>query len=331
MGRLPPAKWSADLAWYLEHLERFYGSIRRVTGCRVIVDASKWPMYSHMLDRLPSLDPHVVHLVRDPRAVAYSWTRRKEFQPGVLLPRQHPVKTTAYWIVLNPAIRNLWAGRPERYRFLRYRQFATRPREVVEGLLEFVGEPGADLPFLDGNTVRIDPTHAVAGNVVRLRHGGVKLRVDDEWDGPEPMLSPEKRGEIVQYLQEQTVKLLAHQHDDGFWNNQWPTATPASLEPTETIGDRLGDRIIATGHALEWWALLPERDRDEILPPTRKPLIDASKWLVRTINELDEEKVAEYGPFLSHAGRALALWRGKFPDQVDLNPKADTIDKPAAH
>jgi hypothetical protein len=189
MGRLHPAKWSADLAWYLEHLERFYGSIRRVTGCRVIVDASKWPLYSHMLDRLPSLDPHVVHLVRDPRAVAYSWTRRKEFQPGVLLPRQHPVKTTAYWIVLNPAIRNLWAGRPERYRFLRYRQFATRPREVVEGLLEFVGEPGADLPFLDGNTVRIDPTHAVAGNVVRLRHGGVKLRVDDEWERRMPLAS----------------------------------------------------------------------------------------------------------------------------------------------
>lgn len=190
MGRRPPATWNADLDWYLKHLERFYQSIRRVSGSRVIVDASKWPLYGHMLDRLPSLDAHIVHLVRDPRAVAFSWTRTKEFQPGVLLPRQHPVKTTAYWLALNPAIRAFWATPDaERYRFVSYDRFVSEPRAVVAELLEFVRETIAESPFVDDHTVHIRPTHAVAGNEVRLKHGDVRLRLDDEWELKMPAVS----------------------------------------------------------------------------------------------------------------------------------------------
>jgi len=153
------------------------------------------------------------------------------------------------------------------------------------------------------------------------------LRVDDLWDGSTPMLSPAMREQIIDYLQQMTIRLVAHQHADGFWNSDWPNATPDSSEPTEADGDGLSDRVIATGHALEWWALVPRQDRQRILPADMNVVRNAAQWLVRTIDDMPEEDARRYSAFLSHAGRALALWRGKFPHEVALTEPAP--NKPA--
>ena len=73
---------------YLSTTERLYRSIASVTGARVIVDSSKWPTYAFLLSNLPSIDLHILHLVRDPRACAFSWRRTKETEPGVYLDKR---------------------------------------------------------------------------------------------------------------------------------------------------------------------------------------------------------------------------------------------------
>jgi len=115
-----------------------------------------------------------------------------------------------------------------------------------------------------------------------------------------------------------TQALVRSQHADGFWNIDWPFAAPKTSEPTEREGDRLSDRIIGTGHPLEWWSLAPE----EVHPP-RNVLAAAGQWLVRTVDSLSDEQLREHFTFLSHAGRALALWRGKTPPQVLAAGAAD--------
>jgi hypothetical protein len=142
------------------------------------------------------------------------------------------------------------------------------------------------------------------------------LRVDDmmQDEGNPPILSPQVRAHIIEYLQGVTAILVRNQHPDGFWNRNWPEGAPQSSEPTEEDGDNLGDRIIATGHVLEWWALAPQ----EILPPDRNVMIKAGQWLVKTIDDLTPQQVLDYQSFLSHSGRALALWRGRLPVEVDL-------------
>ena len=68
---------------YAEKTGMLYSAIADTTGCDVIVDSSKWPQYGLLLtERLP-LDVYVLHLVRDPRAVAYSWQRRQSRLDGV--------------------------------------------------------------------------------------------------------------------------------------------------------------------------------------------------------------------------------------------------------
>src|SRR4028119_1802817 len=63
-------------------LERLYRAIQRVSGAGVIVDSSKRFSYAVLLSLLPFGDLRVVHLVRDSRAVAYSWARSSESTVG---------------------------------------------------------------------------------------------------------------------------------------------------------------------------------------------------------------------------------------------------------
>jgi hypothetical protein len=83
--------------------------------------------------------------------------------------------------------------------------------------------------------------------------------------------------------------------------------------------------LLVTGHALEWWSLAPS----ELLPP-RETLVKAGQWTVNAILELDDETILKrYGP-LSHAGRALAMWRGLWPYQVELDPSKPLARKTPA-
>jgi hypothetical protein len=166
---------------FLEATNRLYQSVAEVTQCRVIVDSSKWPTYTFLLDLLPDVDLYVLHLVRDPRACAFSWTRGKETEPGKPIGLQTASYTTAYWLAWNPAIRHFWLRRADRYRFLRYEDFVNRPRPTIESIVDFVGASVTDLPFVDDHTVTMARTHAIAGNSTKFADGAVRLSLDDEW------------------------------------------------------------------------------------------------------------------------------------------------------
>lgn len=151
----------------------------------------------------------------------------------------------------------------------------------------------------------------------RLHALVMMLRVDDmmEEQGDPRIISPETRQEVTDYLMDITATFVRNQHPDGFWNFDWPEKKPESSKPTEVMGDRIGDRLIATGHVLEWWSLAPKE-----LHPPRHVLASAGQWLVTTIEGLTDEEIQQHNSFLSHAGRALALWRGKLPGEVQLKP-----------
>jgi hypothetical protein len=59
---------------YVEILSRLYAAIDRVSGGACVVDSTKDPPFAFLLRRVPTLDLRVVHLVRDSRGVAFSWT-----------------------------------------------------------------------------------------------------------------------------------------------------------------------------------------------------------------------------------------------------------------
>ena len=168
-----------------ERLSRLYQAIPTVTGCSLVVDTSKLPTYTHIVGELDGIDLSVVHLVRDPRATAYSWGRRKPLADGAraaTMERQSPARSAMLWNVWNITARQLWQGSPDRYLRLDYEEFALRPQECIDRILRFAGHD-ADTAriFRDSRTVALGVNHTVAGNPDRLRRGDVKLRLDDEW------------------------------------------------------------------------------------------------------------------------------------------------------
>jgi hypothetical protein len=170
---------------YREQLQRLYHAIPAVTGCSLIVDTSKLPTYTHVLGEVGGIELFVVHLVRDPRATAYSWGRRKPLVDGARTPtmqRQSPGRSAMLWNVWNITARQLWQEDPRRYLRVDYEDFALRPQESIDEILRFAGhDSDARSIFKDGRTVALGVNHTVAGNPDRLRRGDVRLRLDDEW------------------------------------------------------------------------------------------------------------------------------------------------------
>ena len=79
-------------------LDRLYASIAAVAGANVVVDSSKLPTYASLLGGLDGIDLRVAHFLRDPRAAAYSWRRRKyqsDLGPDALMERRGIGKSAA--------------------------------------------------------------------------------------------------------------------------------------------------------------------------------------------------------------------------------------------
>jgi hypothetical protein len=157
-----------------------YASVAAHTRGAVIVDSSKLPPYGVLVGGLPGVELKVLHVVRDPRAAAFSWRRRRSLDGDAALMTRHPVwKAAVLWSVWNAATIRLWGGGP--YLRVRYEDLVTDPVATMRRIAAFAGAPDARLPFTADGRVRLAPTHSVAGNPARHRTGGVAVTADDEW------------------------------------------------------------------------------------------------------------------------------------------------------
>jgi hypothetical protein len=174
--RLRPGRptGSPALDAYLPVEGRLYAAIAEVTGARVVVDSSKRTGDAAILRLMAGVDPFFVHLVRDPRAVAFSWRVRDS--------RHGPLRTMREWTVANlsdEAVRR--SDKRGRSIRVRYEDFVARPRATVEAITRLVGEPPSDLPFLDEHTVELGVHHTVSGNQSRFERGRVRLVNEEAW------------------------------------------------------------------------------------------------------------------------------------------------------
>lgn len=182
-GGLDEAVLRQSAGYYLDNVERLYWGVASATG-KMIVDSSKLPTYCYLLHQVPSLRIRVVHLVRDPRATAYSWQRLRA--TGAVddddeeMDRFSVWKATTLWDIWNSTAFHLFS-RTEDYLQVRYEDLVTNPRAVVGAIRTFAGLRPDDTPFDGDHTVVLQPNHAVAGNPNRRRAGAIHLREDDEW------------------------------------------------------------------------------------------------------------------------------------------------------
>jgi hypothetical protein len=186
-----PALWPpyrARMARHLELLARLYGAVAEVSGRPLLVDASKHASQAFLLRRLPGVDLRLVHLVRDSRGVAFSWTkrmRRAEVAAGdALMATDTPLRLSARYLAYN-LLFHLLRGLGVPGLLLRYESLVADPAGELTRVLEHAGRPPAagELGFVGDGWVELGPSHALAGNPMRFTSGRVPLRVDEAWRG----------------------------------------------------------------------------------------------------------------------------------------------------
>jgi len=159
-------------------------SFAQVTDARVVVDTSKRPHDAAVVGALRDLDLYVVHVVRDPRAVAYSWCRDKTFTVAGqtrTMGTRRPASSARRWTSnsLGAEVLRRQVAQ-DRWLRLRYEDFCAAPADSYSAIMALLGEEGPS-PFDGPDSVRLHPGHIVAGNPSRFEVGSVRIRVDEEW------------------------------------------------------------------------------------------------------------------------------------------------------
>lgn len=179
MGRRRLAVRTAVLA---RHLEVLYRAIADETGCEVIVDSSKSPMYRAVLEAVPGLRIDTVQVVRDPRGVADSWRRPKREPIGSAeLPTFGPAHSAVLWLVVNLLARRRDRRRGERPVLVRYEDVMVDPRAALAAVGAGLGRDTGGLEIAEDRRVALGVSHSVAGNPRRFATGPVELRSDEAW------------------------------------------------------------------------------------------------------------------------------------------------------
>lgn len=178
--------FGADCVEYASYYDRLYRAAAQVSGASHVIDSSKQVSLPFVLRGRVSADLQVAQLVRDPRGVAYSWTKevkRPEIEADdVLMPQYSPRSTSVTWLVHNGGFDVLrWWGVPVRR--WRYEDFVADPAVVVGQVAQYLGTtvPADVATELRHGQVTLAPDHTAAGNPMRFRTGPLDFRLDDEW------------------------------------------------------------------------------------------------------------------------------------------------------
>lgn len=172
------------LVEYAGYYRAIYQAAAALTGSSVIVDSSKHVSLAFALSHDVDIDLRIVHLVRDARAVAYSWSREVErpeaVAEGDLMPQYSASVSSRRWITSNVLADSLrLRGLPVTR--VRYEDLVHEPEKTLTALARALALPVQPTLSLDGADVILGPSHSVAGNPMRFVTGPITLRFDDAW------------------------------------------------------------------------------------------------------------------------------------------------------
>lgn len=182
------------LEQYGELLYKFYYSIQKVSGDKIIIDSSKDPSHGFLLAAIPNIDLKTVHLVRDSRGVAYSWSKKK-VRPEIhwkkeYMPRFNPIRSALVWDVKN-SLMDILRNNSSYETIFRYEDLVLNLKPAIFTLLEDLGfnPENIDLDFINEQKVLFGIDHTVSGNPIRFKNGNIEVRADLEWESKMPLLN----------------------------------------------------------------------------------------------------------------------------------------------
>lgn len=181
LRRTEPGGFPADVCRVAEVMQSVLRIVADVSGCSVMVDSSKRPTALIVFGLVPGLELTPLHLVRDPRAVAFSESRQRQWtgvKPHLAPPRRGVVVSALYWAATS-VLCHLVGTRFPGYRLLRYERLTAQPRETMAAVSDGLGLGSA--PFVAADAVQLGPSHIVSGNPSRFGSRLRRISADERW------------------------------------------------------------------------------------------------------------------------------------------------------
>ena len=187
--RLQSPAWRKMYEDYTGALLEVFKIIHEQSGSEFIVDSSKDVGYVYLLNSLAErgeIELFVIHLVRDSRAVAYSWQKQKR-RPEIHWSEENmPILSTTssaiLWNSVNILVGMIGKLARQRYFFVRYEDFVHSIDGSVAQIAHFVqADPASLRSFGEAQMVELGFSHTVSGNPMRFEQGRIHIQPDIEW------------------------------------------------------------------------------------------------------------------------------------------------------
>lgn len=195
---LPYLRWPKYRKEFREYgllLRRMYEGIQAVARSDVIIDSSKVPQFAWILAETEGIELHMVHLIRDSRATAFSWQRQR-LRPEIISKRTYMdrhsfARSATEWNMFNFLLRsrsNSYAS----YTVIKYEDLVTNPHRELQKVRKALGaldEVGQSVGSQADGSVSLRVSHTASGNPGRFQTGEVAISLDSEWMSAMPRLA----------------------------------------------------------------------------------------------------------------------------------------------
>lgn len=184
LKKLRTAQFQQDLEAYEGTLTELYRCCALGSQSEVIIDASKSPLYAQILANISDIELHCVHLIRDPRAVAYS-AARKKIRSDTPWEESHMRETGLFlmsclWAaenILSPII----ARKAASYTRVFYDELVSNPGNTIACLHDRTGENLSSYNRIRFGVDEFTINHSISGNSNRFGPKLIEIRADSEW------------------------------------------------------------------------------------------------------------------------------------------------------
>lgn len=174
-----------EVAAYADVVRKTYEALWQETGASVVVDSSKYPPDGALLGLLFPERVRYLHMVRDPRGVAFSWQRQKlrhDRGQEEEMDRYPAWYSALVWLAFDKGAERVVRRYGRRGSVtLRYADLVGDPKGCLDRIVDRLDLPRGSMPFRGTNQAEIAPGHVVGGNPNRFRTGLVEILEDVEW------------------------------------------------------------------------------------------------------------------------------------------------------